>query len=151
MKRRWIFVPLLVGLLVIGVTGGAVFAQGVVTGGDSPAQSFVSRVAAILGLEEAQVKDAFQQATGEMRDEAILRKLDHLVAQGRLTQEQADEYLDWYQSRPDTLPPGLPFRGLGGRGFFGGRFRSGHGLGGMKFYQEAPPTPVPDSADVISI
>ncbi len=151
MKRRWIFVPLLVGLLAIGVTGGAVFAQGDGTGGDSPAQSFVSRVAAILGLDEAQVQDAFKQATREMQDEAVQQKLARLVEQGRLTQEQADEYLEWYQSRPDTLPPGLPFRGLGGRGFFGERFRGGHGFGGMKFYQEAPPTPVPDSADEISL
>jgi hypothetical protein len=71
--------------LALGITGGTVLAQGDGSRDGSPAGGLVSRVAAILGLDETQVEDAFQQARGELQDEAIQRKLDTLVENGRLT------------------------------------------------------------------
>ena len=122
--RRWLYALILTGLLVIGVTGGAVLAHGGGENGDSPVKSFASRVAGILGLNESQVQDAFSQARAEMQDEAIQHKLDKMVENGRLTQEEADEYKEWYDSRPDTLTPG-----------FGGRkFHFGQGFGGRRFH-----------------
>ncbi len=106
--------------------------------GDPPLQSFASRVAAILGLDEAQVQDAFSQAAGEFQDERFQRKLDRLVEKGWLTQKEADEYKEWYLSRPEGALPGGSLRGFGGRGFLGGGFRSGHGLQGMRFHQTSP-------------
>jgi hypothetical protein len=50
--------------------------------GGSPLQSFASRVAVILGLDEAQVQDAFSQAAGELQDERLQLKLDRLVENG---------------------------------------------------------------------
>ena len=123
-KRRWLYAFLLTGLLVIGITGGAVLAHGGGENGDSPVKSFASRVAGILGLDESQVQDAFKQARAEVQDEALQAKLDKMVEKGRLTQEEADEYKEWYDSRPDTLTPG-----------FGGRkFHFGQGFGGLRFH-----------------
>ena len=123
-KRRWLYAFLLTGLLVIGITGGAVLAHGGGENGDSPVKSFASRVAGILGLNESQVQDAFDQARTEMQDEALQAKLDKMVESGRLTQEEADEYKEWYDSRPDTLTPG-----------FGGRkFHFGQGFGSLRFH-----------------
>jgi len=51
------------------------------------------------------------------------------VADGKMSQEQADEYLEWYEARPD-VPAGLGFKGM----------RGSHrpaGLGGFG----APPAP----------
>ncbi|MCZ6867259.1 MAG: hypothetical protein O7E55_08030 [Chloroflexi bacterium] len=123
-KRRWLYALILTGLLVIGITGGAVLAHGGGENGDSPVKSFASRVAGILGLNESQVQDAFDQARTEMQDEALQAKLDKMVESGRLTQEEADEYKEWYDSRPDTLTPG-----------FGGRkFHFGQGFGSRRFH-----------------
>jgi len=119
-----LYALILTGLLVIGITGGAVLAHGGGENGDSPVKGFASRVAGILGLNESQVQDAFKQARAEMQDEALQTKLDKMVENGRLTQEEADEYKEWYDSRPDTLTPG-----------FGGRkFHFGQGFGGLRFH-----------------
>ena len=129
--RRWLYALILTGLLVIGITGGAVLAHGGGENGDSPVNSFASRVAGFLGLglTEAQVQDAFDQARAEMQDEAIQHKLDKMVENGRLTQEEADEYKEWYDSRPDTLTQGFGGRKFRfGRGFGGGGFHHGMGM-----------------------
>lgn len=130
MRRRWIVVPVVVGLMAIGLTGGAVMAQTDEDGKSSPLQSLASRVASILGIDEAQVQDAFDQAATELRDEAMQGKLAALVENGRLTQEQADEYLEWYQSRPaDSFQRGIPGPRFGG-GHRHGRRGWGPGRGG---------------------
>ena len=128
MSRRWIMVTVLVGVLALGITGGAVLAQGGGTdgdsSGDSPNRGLASRVAEILGLDEAQVQDAFEQALGELHEEALQRKLDRLVEMGKLAQDQADEYKEWFQSRPEGLSPKL-FHGSRGHRFHGGAHYGG--------------------------
>ena len=151
MKKRWIFFTLLVGALAIGITGGTVLAQGSGATGDSPVKSFAARVATILGLDEAKVQGAMDQATKDMQNEAIQKKLDDMVAQGRISQEQADQIKQWNASRPDVLSPGGPLGGFGGgRGFhrgqmFGGMF-GGRGWHGMGPNHPAAPTPTPTSS-----
>ena len=123
MRKRWVLLPVAAAVLAIGVfTTGAVLAHGT-TGADS----FTSRVATILGLDEPQVQDAFDQARRDMRDEAILSKLDGMVADGTITQDRADEYLVWYQSKPQDFP------GFGLKGHGMGRHR------GFRFGHEGPP------------
>lgn len=76
MRKRWIVLPMAVALLAIGaVTMGAALAHRG-TNGDLPMSSFPSRVAAILGLDEAQVQDAMNQARKELRDEVVEIKLN---------------------------------------------------------------------------
>ena len=149
--RRWFVAMASLVALVIGVGGGAVMAQTDETEGGSPIQGLISRVAGILGLEEQAVQDAFDQASEEMRDEAVDTKLAALVESGTITQEQADEYAEWYRSMPDSLGPKLRGHGFGFRGHKHGR--RGGGFGKRGFYQGSPtsPTeeaPVPEGASL---
>ena len=109
--RRWFVGSLIAAVLVLGVTGGAVLAQEV--SDPDGGLSFAARVAGILGLDETQIQAALDQASTEIRSERLDRNLDGLVESGRLTQEQADEYREWVQSRPEGLSPRL---GHGGHG-----------------------------------
>ena len=115
MKQRWIVVLAIIGLLAVGITGGAVLAQDSGTGGETdvltendgsegePVRlSFAARVAAALGLEEVAVKDAFRQARKEKQNEAYKARLDGLVAKGHLTEDEAAEHYSWFQDRPDS-------------------------------------------------
>ena len=114
MKKRWFVVPLLVGVLALGIMGGTALAQDRGTSSDSPVGKFASKVAAILGLDETKVQDAFKQAAKETQDEALQTKLGRLVEQGRLTQEQADAYKAWYLARPEGIFQGLQLPGMRG-------------------------------------
>jgi low affinity Fe/Cu permease len=135
MKKRWVLVSAIVAMIAVGVvTTGVILAQET-DAGDSPMSSFTSRVARILNLDEAQVQDAIDQALREMKDESVRHKLDRLVEQERITQEQADEYFEWYQSRPDNFP------GFGERKWEFGRDGHGHGFRGFRFFSGAPQTP----------
>ena len=142
MSRRWIFATLVTGALAMGVLGGTVLAHDGGTDGSSPLQSFTSRVAGILGLDESQLLDAFKQASQELESFTLQRSLDRQVELGRLTQEQADEYLDWYQARPDSLSSGLPVPGLRGPRLFG--------FGARRFHHGTAPTTTQESSQVTS-
>ncbi len=149
MKKRWLFVTLLVGALAIGITGGTVLAQGSGTSGNSPVKSFAARVAAILGLDESKVQSAMNQAAKEMQSESIQKKLDNMVANGRLTQDQADQLKKWYQSRPDVLSPGGSLAGpgpFGRHGFHRGPMLKGRGWDGMGPNHGVAPTPTPKAS-----
>jgi hypothetical protein len=125
MKRNWVFIAAIVGVLTIGATGGVILAQEDPKDGGSALKGLVGRVAAILGIDESEVKAAIDQAREEIRDEAMERKLARLVEQDRLTKEQADEYREWYQSRPTGFGPRMMFGKRGGHGFFGRGMRGG--------------------------
>lgn len=132
MKRhRWLAAGLLMGILAVGIAGGTVLAHTNTEDGGSPIQSIASRVAEILGLDDAVVQDALDQARTEMLNDRIQHRLDHKVEQGLITQEQADEYLEWFLSRPEGISPGHRL-GFGGFGFHRSRMSGWH-------YQSAPP------------
>ena len=139
-KKRWVFITLLIGAMITGVLGGTVLAHDGGTGDSRPLQSFTSRVAGILGLDEAQVQDAFNQAARELESEALQRSLDRQVELGRLTQQQADKYLEWYQARPNSLSSGLPVPSLRGHTLFGFRSR--------RFHHGTAPTIAQESSQV---
>ena len=95
---------------------------------EDSSKTFAGRVAEILGLEDDTVADAMKQAKEDMRDEAVKAKLDALVEDGKMTQEDADAYLEWLESRPD-----VDFGGGFGRGSHGKRgFGKKHGWGRFK-------------------
>ena len=133
MNKRWVFVALLLGALAVGITGGTVLAQDSGASGSGSVKTFASRMAAILGLDQAKVQDAMNQAAREAQNDALLQRLDSMVQAGRLTQQQADEYKGWYQSRPESLSPGFDMHGFGGG--MGGIMGGGRGhRGGMGFH-----------------
>jgi hypothetical protein len=79
-------------------------------------------------LDAQQLKDALSQAQTEMQTEALQSRFQDLVTQGKITQDQADQYLQWWNSKPD-IGIDIPLLGLcgGGNMMMGGR---GHDFGG---------------------
>ena len=55
---------------------------------------FAGRVAATLGTDTDETANAIQQVVGEMRSEALEAKLQEAIDDGRITEEQAQEYRD---------------------------------------------------------
>ena len=103
MKRLRVVIPIALATLAITIASvSIVFAQDS-DKVDSTANKFTTRVAEILGLDVAEVDDAIKRARKELMNEAIEKKLNSLVENGRLDQEQADEHLSWIQSRPDGM------------------------------------------------
>jgi hypothetical protein len=145
-KRKW-FIPVvaLSVLLIGGITGGMIAAaddssnnieaQNQTANGY---QTLLDKACAIyqeqtgVAINSSQLKDALEQAQSEMRDDALKARLQDLVNQGKMTQEQADQYLEWWQSRPDIqLPlPGLGARGQDGGMLWGKGFQAWRGLCG---------------------
>jgi hypothetical protein len=140
-KRKW-FIPVVVAsvLLMGGITGGLVVAANnsssdTTAGNQTQAadqyQALLDRVCAIyeentgVAIDSGQLKDALDQAQSELQEEALESQLQNLVDDGTMTQEEADSYLEWWQSRPDIEAP-LP--GLGGPGLGGGMMQ-GNGFG----------------------
>lgn len=132
-KRKW-FIPVVVVsvLLIGGITGGVVAAvnnssSNTTAGNQTQAadryQALLDRACAIyeettgVALDSEQLKEALTQARSEMQDEALQNRLQDLVDNGKITQGEADQYLQWWQSRPDVE---LPLPGLGGHGHEGG-------------------------------
>lgn len=122
-RKRFVIIGLLAALVLVGSLAGLALAQT----SDSSGKTLLARVAAILGIDQQKVEDAFAQAQREMRDEALDSYLKNLVDQGKVTQEQADQYKSWWQAKPDSLLPGPFERGFGFRGFRGG-MRGGGGF-----------------------
>jgi len=83
---------------------------------NNPQGIFAAKVAGILGIDQAQVEAAFTQARQEIRSEAEANRLAKLVADGKLTQEQADQYKAWLDSKPDVPAQLGPQGGKLGRG-----------------------------------
>jgi len=150
-SKKFIIAAVLAVVLLVGGIGGVVLAQ-TENGDDSQPKTLMARVAEILGIDQQKVEDAFAQAQKEMREEALDSYLKDLVAQDKITQEQADQYKAWLQAQPDLAPyrqqlrewqqgrpeipaevkewkeamPEIPLPGpFGGRGFRGGMKEGG--------------------------
>ena len=105
------------------------------------------RVAETLGTDADETADAIEQVAGEMRSEALEAKLQDAIDDGRITEEQAQEYrdnADSYGGRARLLVQGRRLRGIrqprrrgyrrggrrGGRRYRAGPFRyKGRGAG----------------------
>ncbi len=103
-SKKFIVVALLAAVMLAGSIAGVAFAQTGNGGTTSDNKTLLARVATILGIDQQKVEDAFAQAQREMCDEALDNYLQKLVDQGKITQEQADQYKSWLQSRPDMEP-----------------------------------------------
>ena len=146
-RKKFILIGLLATIVLVGSIGGVALAQTdnrdnsqpkVLLASDNATQSntLLARVAKILGIDQQKVEDAFTQARTEMRDEALDNYLNNLVDEGKITQEQADQYKTWWQSKPDMSQyqqqlrdwgearPDVPLPCPSGRGgmWGGGRF-----------------------------
>jgi hypothetical protein len=72
-----------------------------------------------VAIDQEALQDAFAQAQSEMRAAAMENRLQQLVDDGEITQEEADQYLEWWESKPD-VSIGLGSRVHGGMRGFGG-------------------------------
>ena len=63
--------------------------------------ALLERVANILGIDEEDLINAFEQAQQEMGKEAFINRLNQAVGEGLITQEQANEIIKWWEQRPD--------------------------------------------------
>jgi hypothetical protein len=125
-------VVLLAALAIAAITGSVVAGVSLAqsgNGNDTQAntryEELLNKVATIyqqntgVTIDPQQLKTAFTQAQNQMQTEALQTWLQNLVTQGKITQAQADQYLQWWQSRPNTPLLELPREGgmmMGGRG-----------------------------------
>ena len=128
MRKLRIIIPIAMAVVAVAVIGFSVVLAQENENGDSNTSKLAAKVAEILGLDASEVDEAINQARRELTDEAVQNNLNALVEKGSLTQAQADEYLDWIQSKPENIPAiGKQFsekmgRHKGGKGhdrFFG--------------------------------
>ncbi|CAI8007966.1 hypothetical protein GBAR_LOCUS5509 [Geodia barretti] len=107
-------------------------------GGNS--EEFANRVGEELDVEGDDVADAIKQAQSDIRTEAFEGKLDDAVESGRITQDEADEILESYESGS-----GDGFHRRGRSAFKGGKGHWGRGRGSHHGSDTDPTaTPEPD-------
>ena len=135
-RKKFVILGLLAAVLIAGASiGGIALAQGDDTEDDSQPASVTNtlwdKVATILqddgvNVTSEQLKNAFKEAQGQIQTEALQNRLNKLVAEDKITQEEADDYLKWFESRPDIANR----LGIGDHfSFFGiGRMRGWGGL-----------------------
>jgi len=140
-KKVVLLAALAVAMLIGSVAAGVTLAQsgsGNETQANTRYEALLNKVATIyqqntgVTIDPQQLETAFTQAQTEMQAEALQSRLQNMVTQGTITQAQADQYLQWWQSRPDTPLLELPRGG----GMMVGR---GHGCwGGNETIPEIP-------------
>ena len=135
MRRKWLIVPALAALLLTGAIAGTAFAQSESDDDSSSVSRFVEILAEKLGIDEDQVQTAVEETKAELlaerkaaREQRLRDKLAGMVEDGKITQEQADEYLDWYLNPPELAQGRFDKKFAFGRGHHRskGGFR-GHG------------------------
>ncbi len=111
MRRKWLLIPALAALLLTGAIAGTAFAQGESDDDSSSVSRFVAILAEKLGIDEDQVQTAVEETKEELQaerkaawEQQLRDKLAAMVEEGKVTQEQADEYLDWYLNPPEIAP-----------------------------------------------
>ena len=137
-SKKLIVAVVLATVLVVGSIGGIALAQE--NGDDNgPVALFGTlwdKVSTIYKdktgdtLDQEALKEAFAEAQSELQFEAMQNRLQSMVEEEKITQEQADEYLKWWGAKPD-VPAGFGLKGLGG-------FRGHGGFRGWCM----PPAPV---------
>jgi hypothetical protein len=125
-SRKFIILTVLGAIVLVGSITGVVLAQN--GDGSQPEAgpgALLEKVCEVyeentgVAIDSQELEKAFAQAQSEMQAEALQNRLQSLVDEGKITQEQADQYLEWWQSKPD-VPAGFGFRGDAGFPGMGG-------------------------------
>lgn len=118
-SKKFILAVSLAAVVLAGSIGGVVLAADNGTEPEAKGDALLSKVCAIyqektgVTLNMDALKESFAEAQNEMLTEAMKEHLQSLVDKGRMTQDEADRYLEWWQARPD-VPAGIGFCGPGG-------------------------------------
>ena len=110
--KKFIIAAVLVAVVLIAATATIALAQGP-DDNAGPGHGLMARVAEILGINQQDLENAFKQAASEQREAAMDARFDKLVADGKITQQEADALKAWQAAKPD-----VPM--LGGRLILGG-------------------------------
>ncbi|GEM_PF-673513 len=106
-NKKVLIIALLATVVLVGSIGGIAIvqaAEGTTTANVTQPKTLLARVAENLGIDQTKLEAAVTKANKDMQLEALKTRLKNLVANGKITQVQADDYLKWYQSKPDTAP-----------------------------------------------
>jgi hypothetical protein len=116
-SKKFVLVTTLAAVVLVGSITGVALAQ---NGDDSQPEAgpelLLGRVCEIyqqntgVAIDSEALKDAFAQAKSEMRAKALQNRLQSLVDEGKITQGEADQWTEWWQSKPD-VPVKFGFRG----------------------------------------
>jgi hypothetical protein len=134
-SKKFIIVAVLAVVALVGSIGGVAIAQSENSDENHPGAgqaALLEKVCEIYedntgtAIEADELQEAFAQARDEMQAEALDEHLQSLVDEGKITQEEADQYKAWLEARPEIdaqMAPGFPgagmHRGFGGPGGFG--------------------------------
>ena len=130
MNKKVKIIAIMLGIIILisSIVGGVVFAQDSDSSSDtstttttivSRQDTFLSALAAKLNISIDQLKTYIKEAQNETQSQYMRDKIDALVAAGKITQDEADQYLEWWNSKPD----------FASNSDFGFRFGSGCRMG----------------------
>ena len=121
-SKKLIAIVVAAVVVIGGLVGGIVAAD---TGNENDCSpgaqhgAMLDRVCAIYQentgttIDPQALQAAFAQSSSEMRAEALQSRLQKLVDEGQMSQGEADQYLEWWQSKPD-VQVGFGFHSRGG-------------------------------------
>jgi N12 class adenine-specific DNA methylase len=106
--QKFVLATVLVAIMLISSAPAIAMAQG----NKAPERrgALIAQVAEILGIDQQELENALKQAQMELREETLDARLQELIAEGTLTQEQANQLESWINARPDA--PNIPLRQL---------------------------------------
>ena len=137
-SKRFVIVAVLAAVILAGSIGGVVLAtdnatdNGDVSQPEAQPGALLDRVCEIyeqntgVAIDPEALNDAFAQVRSEMQAAAMEKRLDRMIEEGVIDEDQAKELQDWWEARPDIpfkfgFGPDMPFKsGFGGRGGFHG-------------------------------
>ena len=103
--QKFVLATVLVAIMLISSAPAIALAQE----DETPERrgALIAQVAAILGIDQQELENAMKQAQIELRQENLDGRLQELIADGTLTQQQANELESWLNARPDVpnIPP----------------------------------------------
>jgi hypothetical protein len=112
-SKKFIIIAVMTVLVLGGTLGGVAIAQADDQNNDTTptatanVSSFLEKVAEIyqnntgVAIDPEALQQAITEARQAIRDEALDNYLDKLVADGTITQEQAEDFKAWLEAKPD--------------------------------------------------
>jgi len=101
-------------LLTVGAATAVMAQEDESTANTTGTRGLFARVAGNLGISQDEMTDAFQQARQglrqemrqmwqERRQEAFLKAIDKAAGKELITQDAADDIIEWWEQRPEAL------------------------------------------------
>ena len=144
-SRKIILIALLAVVVLAGSIGGIALANTEDEDNSQPGarhEAMLNRVCEIyedntgVAIDSQELQNAFTQARSEIMTEARDNFRQRLIDEGKVTEEQLDEFDAWMEARPDTPFPFGPRNGADIKPFGGGHHSFGKFGGGFRGWCE---------------